>query len=111
MKLVLPLPPSVNQFWRTYRGRMLISEAGRKWKKQAELAALAHRPQKIDGDVAVSMVVYFENRRRDVDNVIKPTLDVLAGLCFTNDRQVSKLAIEKRYDADNPRIEIELEAA
>ena len=112
MKLTLPLPPSVNAFWRTYRGRMLVSAAGRKWKALADVAVAAQcRERILGGDVAVSIVAYLPDRRRDLDNIIKPALDCLQGAAYANDRQIVRLVAEKRYDKLSPRLEIELEAA
>ena len=32
MKLVLPYPPSVNRYWRVFRNRAILSEAGREYR-------------------------------------------------------------------------------
>lgn len=39
--LILPWPPSVNTYWRTFRGRMLISAHGRDYRVRAVAAAIA----------------------------------------------------------------------
>jgi crossover junction endodeoxyribonuclease RusA len=33
IELTLPFPPSVNTYWRTFNGRMLISKKGREYRK------------------------------------------------------------------------------
>jgi len=108
--ITLPLPPSANRYWRAIgRGRVLVSEEGRAFKKMASLAYIAQRRQYHDGDVKVKGYVYFENRRRDLDNVLKPLLDALAdGVAYRNDRQVRHIDIVARIDRDNPRVEIEI---
>lgn len=110
--LTIPLPPSVNSYHRSVTTRagfskVLISQEGRAWKKKALQLVAMQRPKAVDGDVAIALVVYFKNRRRDLDNVAKPTLDLLqaAGL-FENDRQVTWLLLERRMDKGNPRVEV-----
>jgi Holliday junction resolvase RusA-like endonuclease len=34
MELQLPFPPSVNQYWRNFRGRTIISKAGRDYRAE-----------------------------------------------------------------------------
>ena len=35
--MVLPYPPSINSYYRTFRGRMLISAKGREYRKVVEV--------------------------------------------------------------------------
>lgn len=112
--LTLPLPPSVNSYHRSVTTRagfskVLISKEGRAWKKKALQLAAMQRCQPVDGEVAIALVVYFKDRRRDLDNVAKPVLDLLqaAGL-LENDRQVVWLLLERRIDKGNPRVEVSL---
>ena len=70
----LPYPPSINSYYRTFRGRMLISAKGREYRKVvgAELDGVGM----VAGRVAVSILVYPpDRRRRDLDNVQKALLD------------------------------------
>ncbi|HGM5043058.1 TPA: RusA family crossover junction endodeoxyribonuclease [Stenotrophomonas maltophilia] len=111
--VILPWPPSVNRYWRTFRGRMLISADGRTYRQAAVGAALA-------GDrfgaakVRVSIDAWLpDNRRRDVDNILKAPLDALchAGI-YDDDSQIVELSIRRAgLDKANPRLEITLEAA
>jgi len=95
--LELPYPPSVNHYWRHYRGRTLISRGGRTFRKAvgAALAAAGVRP--MNGRLAVAVEVYPpDRRRRDIDNVQKALLDALEhGGAFHNDSQVVWLLTEK----------------
>lgn len=115
MRLTLPLPPSANKYWRSilHRGktRVLLSREGRAYKRQVDLLARMQRATLLTGDVRVSGVVYFENRRRDLDNTLKPLLDALAGgLCYANDRQVAHIDIRRGLDKSTPRVELVIEA-
>jgi len=112
VSLVLPLPPSVNSYWRSVPAtrnrvaRVLISERGRRFKRACRLAASAQCANPIEGDVSLRAVVYFKDRRRDLDNCLKPLLDALNGIVYRDDRQVAHLDFTKRLDPRNPRVEL-----
>jgi crossover junction endodeoxyribonuclease RusA len=114
VRLTLPLPPSVNSYWRSVpatrnrRARVLISEEGRRFKARCRLAAQVQCKAPMAGEIEVRAVVYFRDNRRDLDNVFKPLLDALQGVAYTNDRQVHRLDFSKRIDRGNPRIEMEI---
>lgn len=113
--LVLPLPPSVNSYWRSVPAtrnriaKVLISEQGRRFKRACRLAAASQCKSPLEGDVSLRCVVYFKDRRRDLDNCIKPLLDALIGILYTDDRQVAHLEFTKRFDAKRPRVEVSAE--
>lgn len=108
MMITLPLPPSANRYWRYTRGRVLVSREARAYRARCQTAALAQRVQMLDGDVEVRGVVYFENRRRDLDGAIKVLFDALEGVAYRNDRQVASIALERAIDRDRPRVEIRI---
>ena len=33
MRIVLPWPPSINHYWRNYRGRIVVSADGRQYRQ------------------------------------------------------------------------------
>lgn len=117
VRMVLPLPPSVNSYWRSVpatrnrTARVLISQEGRRFKQRCRLVALAQCRAPMQGDVSVAAVVYFRDRRRDLDNVLKPLLDALQGAAYVNDRQIVHLDFRKALDPKAPRIELELRPA
>ncbi|MFO8013869.1 MAG: RusA family crossover junction endodeoxyribonuclease [Phycisphaerae bacterium] len=96
--ITLPYPPSVNHYWRMWRGRMVVSREGRRYRKRvaATLAALGVRP--LDGPVEVEIELYPpDRRRRDVDNAQKSLLDALEkGGAYHDDSQIVRLLTEKR---------------
>ena len=80
MRLVLPIPPSVNHIWRRRGKATYLSENYQRWLRQAEAAAFEQRARCIDGQVAVSLTVIPGRgwrSNRDLDNLLKPTLDAL----------------------------------
>lgn len=115
VRLVLPWPPSVNRYWRSVKGRVLISADGRKYRAAVVASVLSGRAVPMGSHpVAVAIDAYYpDRRRRDIDNVLKAPLDALtaAGM-WEDDSQVQALSIRKAgIDQGNPRLEITLEAA
>jgi crossover junction endodeoxyribonuclease RusA len=116
-RLTIPLPPSINSYHRSVTlrsgvSKVLVSKHGRKWKKAALLAAqLQWRGKPLEGDVRVSIIAYFRDRRRDTDNILKPALDLLqAAGVMVNDRQVCEIHLYRAIDKGNPRLEVDVEA-
>ena len=75
--LTLPWPPSVNKYWRTFQGRMIISAEGRSYRKAVADQVLIQRGAKhYAGKLRVNIEAFRpDNRRRDLDNLLKATLD------------------------------------
>ncbi len=94
--MTLPFPPTVNTYYRTVNGRMLISREGREYRQAvAELAASENWPKFGSERVSVSIEAWMpDRRRRDLDNLLKSLLDSLthAGV-WEDDSQIDGLAI------------------
>jgi crossover junction endodeoxyribonuclease RusA len=75
--LTLPWPPSVNKYWRTFQGRMIISAEGRAYRKAvAEQVLIQSGAKHYAGKLRVQIEAYRpDNRRRDLDNLFKAALD------------------------------------
>jgi len=75
--LTLPWPPSVNKYWRTFQGRMIISAEGRSYRKAVADQVLIQRGAKhYTGKMRVQIEAFRpDNRRRDLDNLLKAVLD------------------------------------
>lgn len=80
IELDLPWPPSVNHYWRMYQNRMVISEAGRRYRSAVAEQILIQRGAKhFAGKIKVTIAAYRpDERKRDLDNLLKSTLDALA---------------------------------
>ena len=94
--LSLPFPPSMNTYWRNFRGRTIISPAGRAFKAAVSDYVVEYRVPKLgDKKLRISMVLFPRDKRKiDIDNRIKSVLDALqdAGV-FDDDFQVDELSI------------------
>ena len=73
------------------------------------LAAAAAKGRVFFGDIAISIKLYFSDRKfGDIDNYAKSILDGLQGTLFENDKQVARLHIERHIDK-NERAEVIIE--
>lgn len=65
----------------------------------------------LDADYIVSLEVFHENNvYGDLDNIAKSVLDGLNnhGGAWEDDKQVSQLLLARRFDGDNPRVEVKI---
>lgn len=96
LKIELPWPPSVNSYWRTFQGRMLISKDGRAYRKAVQDAVTLNLANKHwEGQLKVEVEAFRpDNRKRDLDNLLKAILDGLAhGGVYLDDSQIVDLRI------------------
>lgn len=86
--LELPFPPSVNNMFingKAGKGRFLAPRY-RAWKTEAGYLARSQSKEHIAGPFAVQInAVRPDKRRRDIDNCIKPIVDLLVSLGFVED--------------------------
>jgi len=113
MIILLPWPPSVNQYWRhvvlkTKKGliqRTLLSMTGRHFRTEAVRAIHKQYPvhRVINEPVQVEMHLFPPDRRkRDIDNYSKGVLDALSyAKVWTDDYLVDDLHIIRRRQAQS----------
>lgn len=104
MRLILPWPPSTNTIWRSLRsgpmaGRVLLSKAGREYRKSVHAAVTAQIGARgaISGPVRVDILLHPPTRHRlDLDNRIKAVLDALThAAVWVDDSQVDVLIVSR----------------
>jgi crossover junction endodeoxyribonuclease RusA len=119
LRLVLPLPPSINHQYATVQGRRVLSSASRRFKAvvgQEVLCALAKRNsgpplgQMLEGTpLALDLLFYFESKlRRDIDGGLKITQDAVCEAIGINDNRIVEVTLRKKQDAAAPRLELSL---
>ena len=94
MKFELPSPPSVNRYYRHVGPRVLLSREGRNYRMMC-VSRLGGTCPKLSGRLMLSGDFYPPDaRRRDLDNLLKCTLDSLvhAGL-LEDDSQIKHIDI------------------
>lgn len=98
MKVDLPFPPSVNHYYRRVGVRTLISREGRNYREAVCLVLSAMGVRPLSGPLRVKVHAYPpDNRRRDLDNLLKSLLDALQhGKAYHDDSQIEELSIERR---------------
>jgi len=95
-EITLPWPPSLNTYWRQFNGRAILSEKGRLYRKAVMQQCLLHRIDTIKGPIKVEIIAYRpDNRKRDLDNLLKAVLDGMAkGMIYEDDAQIKDLSIK-----------------
>ena len=99
----LPLPPSANSYYRSLgRGRVVISAAGREYRKTVwALAMQTGQPAYTCRIVVTVAVTFARTGRMDLDNRLKPLLDALQhARAYDDDSQIDDLRI---YRCGAPR--------
>lgn len=92
----LPVPPSANNLFINMPGTGRIkSSKYRKWLVEAGHKLNVQRPRPVVGPAKVEIIAARPNASRDLDNIIKPTLDLLVrhGV-LKDDRNVLAIAAE-----------------
>jgi len=101
----VPITPiSINQAWQGRRFRTAYYK-----KYQRDFYLLLPKQEKIEGDVAVSLVFYLKHPlKSDLDNYVKPVLDILQQRGYiSNDRYIWDLRIRKRQ-SNKEKVKIEI---
>ena len=94
--LQLPLPPSVNAYWRNFHGRTILSKAARDYKQTVKDYVLMNKtPDFGDAKLQAIITIFPRDKRSiDLDNRLKGLFDALqnAGV-FDDDSQFDKIEI------------------
>jgi crossover junction endodeoxyribonuclease RusA len=94
--LELPLPPSMNTYWRNFRGRTVLSAGGREYKIAVQEYVATHNLPKFgEQRLGASITIFPRDKRAiDLDNRLKALFDSLqdAGL-FDDDSQFDRIYI------------------
>lgn len=126
-KCSLPLPPTMNRYWRSEKGRVHISDEGKAYNSQIQvLARCSNAAPAPDAfyvrkwrenakGLQLAVVCHFylpDNKKRDIDNLFKVLFDSMtkAGV-WLDDSQVYEIGARKdlkRQHKSQPRVEMEI---
>lgn len=114
-ELYTAYPPSVNNYYvRTQRG-MFISAKGKKFRDDVvrSVNEQLQGMDRIDDLVNISMIFFVpDNRRRDIDNCIKPLLDALTKAdIWGDDCQVIQMFVYRGAKVDGGRTYMRIDEA
>jgi len=100
-EIELPYPPSVNGYWRNFKGRQIISKRGRDYRKEAiaHLENIGLAGEGLDQRLHVSVIIHPPTLRKyDIDNWCKAPFDALTHAGFwLDDEQVDSLRVKKAH--------------
>ena len=106
------LPPSANRLWRYVGGKVLKSREYRVWLDgAATVIQLKAKGGIIEGPWKVFLDFYGMDRRRDVDNAIKPVLDALVAAGVVSDDRWCDFIAASREDSERPMTAITVTTA
>lgn len=92
----LPLPPSMNTYWRNFRGRTILSKGGRDYKLAVQEYVTQNNIPKLGNERLAAIIKIYPRDKRaiDLDNRIKAVLDALqdAGV-YNDDGQFDEITI------------------
>lgn len=107
-------PKSTNNIYRAVcRGRfpsLYLSKEGKGLKEDYQWQIKQqYKDKPLKEELSIVIRTYHGTKRKsDWDNFHKLSMDSLTGIVYEDDSQIVKATVEKFYDKDNPRIEIEL---
>ena len=96
IEFTLPWPPTVNNYYTVARGRKILSKNGRAFK-ESSVWYIPHLANGLKGEISVEIQANMpDKRKRDLDNLLKPILDVITARgVFEDDSQIADLRIYK----------------
>lgn len=95
----LPWPPTVNTYWRRFGDRYFISKQGKQFRRDTIYTCINYKGMFCNNERVKLVVEAYppDNRRRDIDNILKVICDSLeAAQVFDDDSQIDEIHI-KRY--------------
>lgn len=107
-------PKSTNHIYKIVcRGRfpsLYLSKQGKDLKEDYQWQIKQqYRGIVLTSKLSIHIRTYHGTKRKsDWDNFHKLSMDSLTGIVYEDDSQIVRATVEKFYDKDNPRIEIEL---
>lgn len=76
---------------------------------EQEVWYITNKLKPLEGDIRLMLYFYFPRNNRDIDSGLKSILDCMQNKAYFNDKQITKLYVEKHVDKKNPRVEVEYE--
>lgn len=112
IKLILPYPPTINNYFGLHGHRRFLTSKAKDFKAKVSEAVIEHRAPKL-GTARIEMHITLyppDKRVRDIDNVLKCCIDALcqAGV-YDDDSQVDVLLVQRGEIIKGGKAEIFIE--
>lgn len=110
VKIRIPYPPSTNRIWRQGQGRMHKSQQYKDWLALAswEIRAQLGPKRVITNPFKITVRVERPDRRkRDLDNLLKPILDLIAHYGLIENDSLCHW-IDTRWEGEGKCVNIEI---
>lgn len=96
----IPFPPSMNTYWRNFRGRMVLSAKGREYSIEVEkiVCVRGDKGFPIKGRLCIEIYLHRGDRRSyDIDNCLKAVCDSMtkAGV-WEDDSQIDEIVVRRK---------------
>jgi len=108
LSLTLPWPPSANTYWRRNGNRYFISPKGMAYRKEVIALCCKYKgffPK--ESRLRLEVIAFPpDNRRRDLDNIMKALQDSLEKAeVYVNDSQIDELIV-RRHSERHGRVDV-----
>ena len=106
LEFELPYPPSVNHYWGVHGHRRFIKKRGLIFRD--EVHEICSKLPPLVGGMSIDIKVYPpDNRRRDLDNILKATLDAMekAGL-YKDDKDFNYISLTRQEKVEGGKLEV-----
>lgn len=108
----LPFPPSVNNLFANGKAGRFTTQSYRDWQTAAGWRLLADKPGRVPGAVKITLQFEEKRGRRDLDNLIKPVLDLLVKhAVIDGDHRMVVRAIDAMWSAAVQGVRVGIEPA
>ncbi len=98
LRFTVPYPPSINHYYKYTLKKIVLGEKGAQYRRDAYYLLHKYRGHCKDKRLAITINLFPpDNRRRDIDNVLKCLLDSIqhAGI-YDDDNQIDMLTVIRR---------------
>jgi crossover junction endodeoxyribonuclease RusA len=98
LKFRTPWPPSVNNYWKLARGRFYINKPGIAYRETVrDIVFGLNLDRQMTGRLSLAAELHApDNRRRDIDNVLKAMLDAIQKSdLIDDDNQFDELIVQR----------------
>ena len=111
MKIILTWNPLSTQsiYWHHWSVKFMKKEAKILKLSYIDQVNQEYKRKVIDHNVSIVINIYFsDKRKRDWDNYHKIAIDSLCWIVLQDDVLIQSATVNKHYDKENPRYEIDI---